>query len=537
MNHWNIGKRITVGFVAVLAVTVLLGVFAVYQARQIGINFSNVANTQMPTLQHVLTCEAYVSQNNALIYKHMSSPSADDMTHLESLMAETSGKIDAELVKVEAIDRSAATTAALKSVREVQDHFRSTRAEFVKRSRVATTPEAVAKLIASARAEVDPISDDYIARLDQLAAAAAQRVDAASAGTAATISHTTVLTSIGTGFAVVLGGTLGFVIITGVGRRLRQVAASLEEGAMQVATAATQVSRASQSLAEGSSEQAASLEETSASLEEMSSMTKRNAENAELAKQLSGQTSQAADSCSADMTAMKAAMDEIKKSAAETSKIVKTIDEIAFQTNILALNAAVEAARAGEAGAGFAVVAEEVRNLAQRCAQSAKETGEKIEASVAKSDNGVQISGKVALSLEEIIEKAHKVDALIAEISSASHEQSQGISQVNTAISQMDKVTQSNAANAEETAAAAEELNSQSHSMQDSVGELRRVVDGSSSQPSAAAPAVATVPAKGQKPRKTTPWVEGSFQPAKTIVRRPTPVAAGDTSLDAFKDF
>jgi methyl-accepting chemotaxis protein len=190
------------------------------------------------------------------------------------------------------------------------------------------------------------------------------------------------------------------------------------------------------------------------------------------AKELSGQTRIAADTGTNDMQEMKQAMDAIKVSSDDVAKIIKTIDEIAFQTNILALNAAVEAARAGEAGAGFAVVADEVRNLAQRSAQSAKETATKIEESIAKSIHGVQISEKVAISLNAIAEKTRKVDGIVAEIATASSEQRQGVDQVNLAIGQMDKVTQSNASNAEESAAAAEELNAQSVTLKDAVTEL-----------------------------------------------------------------
>jgi uncharacterized phage infection (PIP) family protein YhgE len=175
---------------------------------------------------------------------------------------------------------------------------------------------------------------------------------------------------------------------------------------------------------------------------------------------------------------MSAAMEAIKASSNDIAKIIKTIDEIAFQTNILALNAAVEAARAGEAGMGFAVVADEVRNLAQRRAQAAKDTAVKIEGAISKTAQGVEISAKVAQGLQEIVTKARHVDELAAEVAAASREQSQGIDQVNSAVSQMDKVTQSNAANAEESASAAEELNTQAATLKDVVQDLLQLVDG-----------------------------------------------------------
>jgi methyl-accepting chemotaxis protein len=233
-------------------------------------------------------------------------------------------------------------------------------------------------------------------------------------------------------------------------------------------------------LAEGASEQASSLEETSSSLEEMSSMTKRNSENARKANELAKEARAAADKGVGDMQTMAAAMDAIKVSSDDIAKIIKTIDEIAFQTNILALNAAVEAARAGEAGMGFAVVADEVRNLAQRCAQAAKETAGKIEGAITKTGQGVDISSKVAAALNEIVTKVRQVDELVTEVAGASREQTDGIAQINVAVGQMDKVTQSNAATAEESAAAAEELNSQAEIMKRSVVELLQLVGGQS---------------------------------------------------------
>ncbi|HUC85912.1 MAG TPA: methyl-accepting chemotaxis protein, partial [Candidatus Acidoferrales bacterium] len=227
--------------------------------------------------------------------------------------------------------------------------------------------------------------------------------------------------------------------------------------------------------AEGSSEQAASIEETSSSLEEMSSMTRRNADNAQKANGLAKQARQAADKGAEDMRAMNQAMEAIKASSDDIAKIIKTIDEIAFQTNILALNAAVEAARAGEAGMGFAVVADEVRNLAQRSAQAARETTAKIEGAILKTAQGVQISQKVGAALDDIVIKARQVDELASEVAAASREQTEGITQINTAVGQMDKVTQSNAANAEESAAAAEELSAQAEVMKRAVVNLMQL--------------------------------------------------------------
>ncbi len=292
----------------------------------------------------------------------------------------------------------------------------------------------------------------------------------------------------GLSIALVAGCLLAFFIVRGTTRALTALAGSLADGSSQVAAAASQVSSGSQSLSQGASEQAASLEETSASLEELSAMTQHNAENADRAKNLARQARGAAESGASNMKSMNGAMEAIKASSDDVAKIIKTIDEIAFQTNILALNAAVEAARAGEAGMGFAVVADEVRNLAQRSAQSAKETALKIETAINNTTQGVEICGKVAQGLDEILAKVREVDELAAEVAGASREQTQGIGQINAAVTQMDKVTQSNAANAEEGASASEELQAQATAMKDSVAELLKLV-GAHGQWAARAPA------------------------------------------------
>jgi methyl-accepting chemotaxis protein len=280
------------------------------------------------------------------------------------------------------------------------------------------------------------------------------------------------------GSAVIVVGLLfaGWRLKNLIARELLTIVSELGQVCQASASSAEQVSAASHSLAEGSSQQAASLEETSSSLEELSSITKRNAENAQKANDLARQTRAAADKGVADMQAMSTSMLAIQASSDDIAKIIRTIDEIAFQTNILALNAAVEAARAGEAGMGFAVVAEEVRNLALRSAQAAKETSVKIEHALTNTSQGVTLSQQVAQSLNDIVGKARQVDELATEVAGASREQHQGITQINLAVGEVDKVTQQNAASAEESASAAEELNSQAEVMKQAVGELMQLV-------------------------------------------------------------
>ncbi|MGE5256737.1 MAG: methyl-accepting chemotaxis protein [Hyphomicrobiales bacterium] len=286
------------------------------------------------------------------------------------------------------------------------------------------------------------------------------------------------------GVMLVAGIVLTILSVRTITMPIRRFMESLLDGAEQVASAASQVSSASQSLAAGSSQQAAGVEETSSSLEEMSSMTRRNADNAGQADHLMRETISIVQKAGDAMQQLTTSMGEISKASEETSKIIKTIDEIAFQTNLLALNAAVEAARAGEAGAGFAVVADEVRNLAMRAAEAAKNTTGLIEDTVKKVKAGSQMVGEASASFGVVSSHTAKVSGLVAEIAAASAEQAQGINQVGSAVREIDTVTQQNAANAEESASASEEMSAQAEQMKAVVEGLRAVVEGANGRSS-----------------------------------------------------
>jgi methyl-accepting chemotaxis protein len=477
MKKYSIGVKLLGGFIIVALIAAFIGIFGTFKIKQmvkletvmfemgakplgdLGILSTafqqtrvNLRNTIM-ALQNQTDAEKYI-QKYPMLQKEVDG----SLTDYEKTVVQEKGKKNLAIL-----------TEAMKK-------YIPMRAEIVELAKSGQIKEA--NDLMNGEAYVSEIKiENMLDTIMKNKVEFAQNLGHENAVTAnATVTLMIIVTVLGFIIAVLLGFFLGRSITAPV----NMVVAGLTEGSDQVASASSQVSAASQSLAEGSSEQASAIEETSASIEELSSMTAQNAENANQANTLMAETSRVVNEANGSMQELTGAMKEITTGSEDMAKIIKTIDEIAFQTNLLALNAAVEAARAGEAGAGFAVVADEVRNLAMRSAESAKSTANLIDDSIKRIKNGSEIVVRTNEAFDKVLNGAKKVGELVGEIAAASSEQAQGISQIGKAISEMDKVVQSNAANAEESASASEELSAQAMQMKDFVGEMITVVRGSS---------------------------------------------------------
>ncbi|MFT3780843.1 MAG: methyl-accepting chemotaxis protein [Nibricoccus sp.] len=466
--------RIISSFVAVLVITTVAGLLTPYLLRNVDRAVTEITDDALPGLATISQIGMDVANAQINVLRHIDTSDPQEKTRLEQEIAELVARVTKGTKEYEDTIRADEDRRLFTSFTQIRQRYKEARDKMLQLSR-ANDHQAIA---AYNKEVLRPGFEAYLKALVELRDYNIRNGQRLRTDAEAVVSKTSNISMIAAITALLLGLGAATLTASSLSKSVIAIADALSDSSDQIASASAQVAGSSQSLAEGASEQAASLEESSSSLEEISSMTKKNAQNAETAQTLASEAREVGETGVRSMTSLSAAMNEIEKSNANIGKVIHTIDDIAFQTNLLALNAAVEAARAGEAGAGFAVVAEEVRSLAQRSAVSAKETAQFIEDSISKGRQGASLSTEVAKNLEAIVEKARRVDSLIAEIAAGSREQSQGLDQLLLATSQMDKVTQTNAAAAEENASASEELNSQAATMHDLVRDLEALVKG-----------------------------------------------------------
>jgi methyl-accepting chemotaxis protein/methyl-accepting chemotaxis protein-1 (serine sensor receptor) len=483
--HTSIARRLLVTFGVMLAVMVTMGVASLRTIATLNGHVEEVAARTAAGVKESGRIRYLVSALEASLGQTVISTARADEQGSKVAVARTEA-LEADLVAAAVkIEQWASDDATRDQCRQMQAVLRSWKTGinevkgFVKAGQAFEAAEAVdkARVLAERTATL-------AAAIDKAQADVLDRTRAAAAGSYRLgwwfmIAVLVVACGVGAG---------AWVAVRSIRATLGDVASMLKAATHQVLAAAGQVASSSGSLSQGATEQAASLEETSASMEEMGSMTRRNAESAQHAAELMAETTRVVRDANVALAELVGAMSGIQDSSDRVAKIIKTIDEIAFQTNILALNAAVEAARAGEAGMGFAVVANEVRNLAQRSAQAARDTATLIDDARQRARDGGTKVTRVEASITSITDGATKVKTLVDEISVASRQQARGIEQVTQAIAQMEKVTQTTASSAEESAAASEELNTQAEHSTGAVARLESLVGLAVSRRPVAAP-------------------------------------------------
>jgi methyl-accepting chemotaxis protein len=478
MSKFGISAKMLGGFIMVSVLATIVGIYGIVQLRNIdnlGAQLYELTTKPLGDIGHVST--AYQRIRVELGEIMIESYNYKDASEYLKRIAELDRIIAHHLTIFE---KSIKNDSIRKDFTILTDSFKKyapIRAKAIELARDGQSGEALAML----RGEGGKIAGQIDGAINRLVAdkiegartRSEKNTKTANIGTTVMIA----LTIAGAALAVFLGLFLSRAIIAPVNR----VIEGLAEGSAQVASASAEISAASQSLAEGSSQQASALEETSSSMEQLASMTARNAENADQANTVTAETGRVVGEANRSMRELTAAMQKITSGSEDMAKIIKTIDEIAFQTNLLALNAAVEAARAGEAGAGFSVVAAEVRNLAMRSAEAAKNTELLIEDSINRIREGSGIVAKTNVAFGQVLQGSKQVGALVGEIATASKEQAQGISQISRAITEMDSVVQRNAGSAEESASASEALNAQALQMREFVANMIAVIRGADS--------------------------------------------------------
>ena len=432
----------------------------------------SVTDNSLPQMICAGKIDSDLAQNQLRIVRLLLAQTPEERQKIQQEMAEISASISKSITNYQATSVDSEDKAHLDKVLQAREDYLKEEKRFF--AVLSTNHDEAQNLAATA---LRPAFETYEKAGQALLEYSSRDAEACSKELGKEVTYAIGVIGICAAVGLLIGIAASLLNIRVIIKPLTGLSSLLNDNAQQISAASKEIASASQSLAEGASEQAASLQETSASVEEMSSMSRQTAEHAREAKSvMQKEVAANLQRTEEEMKRMSAALEENISASEQTARIIKTIDEIAFQTNILALNAAVEAARAGEAGAGFAVVADEVRNLAQRSAQAAKDTQELINTSLDKTKETQRLFQTITELRIQNGHAAAKISQFVTEVSTASEQQSQGISQINTAVSQMDKVTQANAAGAEESASAAEQLYAQAGSLTDSVKQLLTLV-------------------------------------------------------------
>jgi methyl-accepting chemotaxis protein/methyl-accepting chemotaxis protein-1 (serine sensor receptor) len=506
---WTVRKRLFAAFGAVVALFAIFGLNALRTANNLNTHVSLIVDSNAASIEAAARLEALSMQLSAAADMVVVAAYRQDAAGVEAewkALSDTWAELPAAVERLAGRTAVEANRVRARDVMQAMQQWHALAEQAVGHARTGRLADADSAMQASEQYS-DEIASVLVGEIIKAESDSLQRAREAAASSKRAGDLVFGLMALAVaGLCVVL-----WFVLQRIDAHLRRVAAGLRRSAAEVAGASRQVAGSSQTLSQGATEQAASLEETSASMQEMASMTLRNAEHSREAVSRMAATEQSVATAHTFLTDLVASMGAIRESSAKVTKIIRTIDEIAFQTNILALNAAVEAARAGEAGMGFAVVADEVRNLAQRSAQAARDTAALIEESAASAQAGAAKVDAVVTAITAVSAASGDVKSLVEGVAAASQQQAQGIDQVSQAIAQMEKVTQSTAASAEECAAASEELNAQAEESLDGVRQLEALVGGAASTAPSALRAGRLVPFVGRR-----------------TVARPAPEALGD---------
>jgi methyl-accepting chemotaxis protein len=477
-SRMTVGRKLTLIGAFLLSLTLILGVATLIGLRSLVSIAHSLSDDALAGVSSCSKVESHLMQMRGDMWRHVGSADPSGTADMERDIQSLKESINSELQEVEKAIFADEEREINRKIRPALERYYQAWDTVLPLSRAGNRDAASRLFVAAGLPAFTQLKDAVRAETEFNR----RNGDLYSAAAAATSARTTWLTWVVLVVSILAGSAGLFWVVRSINQVLGRCAKELSEGAGQITSAAAQVATSSQTLAQGASQQAGSLEETSASTEEITSMTRKNAENSKAAAQVMATVDRQVQEGNQTLEQMVASMQEINASSDKIAKIIKVIDEIAFQTNILALNAAVEAARAGEAGMGFAVVADEVRNLAQRSAQAAKDTSALIEESIETSRDGNTKLEQVAGVIRAITASSAEVKTLVDEVNMGSEEQARGIEQIAKAISQMDQVTQGTAASAEESASASEELSAQAQALNQIVQELGSLVGGGGRQ-------------------------------------------------------